>query len=77
MSTEAKKPAGVENSPDLSGVFTPCCSGRHFWYFEEDAQMCCRGFKQIIVFDPEKADTWLYLAGWGYKWVPEEEAREA
>lgn len=56
----------------LDDVFTPCRSGKHLWYFEDDAAMCCAGYKQVVVLDPEEADTWLYLFGFGYKWVPED-----
>jgi hypothetical protein len=53
----------------LDDVFTPCKTGKHLWYFPEDAAMCCNGFERITVFNPEEADTWLYVFGFGYRWV--------
>lgn len=54
-----------------------CKSGMHEWFYPEDAQKCCNGFKRILVIgnisecsnighDP--------LPGgkrYGYKWIPE------
>lgn len=60
-------------NPEL--IFTPCKMGKHLWYFEEDAAMCCNGFRRILVFDPFEADTWLYIFRFGYKWIPEDDPR--
>lgn len=77
MSDKTKKPASPENSLGLSKIFTPCSSGKHLWFMEEDAKMCCRDFKRVVVTDPQDADTWLYIFGFGYKWVPEDDPRKA
>lgn len=65
----------MEEDLHLENLFTPCRTGKHLWFFEEDAAMCCSSLKRILVFDPLEADTWLYLFGFGYKWVPKDDPR--
>jgi hypothetical protein len=65
----------MEEKPSLAMLLTPCRSGRHLWFMEEDARKCCTGLKRVLVKSEAEADTWLYLFGFGYKWVSADDPR--
>lgn len=47
-----------------------CKSGMHAWFFKEDAEKCCNGYRRVQVWGREGMleSNWNGLCG--YKWEP-------